>query len=273
MCDQFGSIKDEFNRELDAVNTSAQKCASENGVLKSDICALKCRLDNAKKDRDRAEEDVRALCKQIENEKNEREKERSKVCKDIENADSNIQIELKIGYESKLSKLMNNLRNQFKDKMCIASVDIVKEIVGSYPSGAAEWENEVDKERDNIDRSIETNIKQISDMQQQLTKCTTTKDNLVIAVDRHKRDHEKNVQKIRRMQQELAALLHQYQDLVDIKLLLDFELAAYNQMLVIEEYRLNVSDHCQKEEPGDQSNSTKRNASTPSDDNNSKRKK
>lgn len=273
-CDQFRGIKDEFNRELDAVNASAQKCASENDGLKSDLCALKYRLENAKNGRSRAEEEVRVLCKQLECEKCERDKEREQLCKDIECNDGSIQVELTIGYESKLTKLINDLRNQFKDKMCIASVDIVKDIIGSQsPDSGSDWGNIVEQSRDQIDQSIESNIKTISNLQEQLSKCTMHRDKIAITVDRNKREHEKNMEKIRRMQQELTTMLNQYQDLIDIKLLLDFELAAYNQMLVIEEYRLNVADLCQQDKPDNKSTAEKRKGSASSEDNRLKREK
>lgn len=271
LCDQFRGIKDEFSRELDAVNASAQKCAGENEALKSEICALKCRLDSAKRSHGKAEDDVRMLCKQLNNEKIEQSKERNKLCKEIEDNDGNIQSELQIGYESKLNKLINDLRNQFKDKMCIAGGNMVKDIILTNAPDIHPWDKEVDKQRDDVDIKIEENIKTISNLQDQLTKCTTNRDKIAMNVDRHKREHDKNIDKIRRMQQELVGLLNQYQDLIDIKLLLDFELAAYNQMLVIEEYRLNVSDMCQTDPPGSQS--IKRKAATLSDDNDFKRGK
>lgn len=223
--------------------------------------------------REKAEDEVRALCKQLETEKEEQNKERDTFCKNIQDNDGNIQSELQIGYESKLNKLINDLRNQFKNKLCIAGVSIVNDIIAVQRVKGPEWSNEVDGQKNEINGQIEANITIISELQDQLTKCTTKRDNLSINADRYKRDHDKNIDKIRRMQQELATLLHEYQDLVDIKLLLDFELAAYNQMLAIEEYRLNVSDMCQKEPPGTQSKSTKRKSATPTDDNDEKRGK
>lgn len=271
LCNQFTDIKNEFRRELDAVNDSARKCAGENQELKNEICKLKCNLDNAKANRDRAEKEKEEIIKQLENEQNGQKKDREKWCKENAEKDDNIQTELHIGYESKVNKSINELRNQFKDKMCIAGGDLMKEINDSYKFMALPWDTDVEIERGDIDRKIEGNFKIISDLQVQLTKCSTIRDKLTISVDQHKRKHDKNVNEIRRMQQELILLLNQYQDLIDTKLLLDFELAAYNQMLVIEEYRLNVMDMCQTDPPASQS--TKRKASTSSAANDSKREK
>lgn len=146
--------------------------------------------------------------------------------------------------------------------MCIAGVDIIPRIIGANGDGSR-W-GEVDTDNSNAENQIEIVIKQISEIQAKLSKCNSKKYHFKIQVDRHQRAHNKNVEKIRRMQQELIALLNQYQDLIDIKLLLDFELAAYNQMLAIEEYRFNVTDMCDDDGPGSPAHSNKRKA--PGDD-------
>lgn len=258
VCDQFRGIKDEFQRELDALNEAANKCASGNEALKSDICSLKCHLTSARNQREQAENDARALCKQLEKEKDDQRREREELCRTIKKKDGQIQTELHIGYESKLQKLLNDLRNQFKDKMCIAGVEIVKRIIDSHGGGESNWGADVEIDKLEIEKQIEINFKIISELQGKLTECTTKLNKLKIQVDRHKREHGKNLDTIRRMQQELVALLNQYQDLIDIKLLLDFELAAYNQMLAVEEYRLNVSDMCEDTPPSQSSSTTKR---------------
>lgn len=270
MCDQFRRIKDEFQRELDALNDSAKKCASENETLKSDICALKCRLDSSKTKTEAAENEVRKLCEQLEREKNNQRIEIEEVCKNIKNSDNQISNELHIGYESKLQKLLSDLRNQFKDKMCIAGVDIIPRIVGSQGKGSvSEWPG-FDIDSTQAEKDLEIIVQKISEIQGKLANCSSKKYHYSIQVDRHQRQHNKNVDKIRRMQQELIALLNQYQDLIDIKLLLDFELAAYNQMLAIEEYRFSVTDMCDDEGPGSPSHSNKRKASNDGDSKNCK---
>lgn len=260
MCDQFRRIKDEFQRELDALNESAKKCASETEVLKSEICSLKCRLEGAKKQRGVAENDARSLCKQLEKEKSDQLIEREELCKTIKDSNGKIQNELHIGYESKLQKLLIDLRNQFRDKMCIAGVNIIQRVIGLQGEGASNWGDGVEKDKVEIENQIEGNISIISGLQIKLTDCTTKENNLKITADRFRREHDKNIDKIRRMHQELITLLNQYQDLIDIKLLLDFELAAYNQMLAIEEYRFNVTDMC-VDMPKSPSNPTKRRGS------------
>lgn len=117
LCDQFRRIKDEFQRELDALNEQAKKCASENETLKSDICALKCRLDSSRSKTEQAESDVRKLCEQLEREKKNQRIEIEEICKTIKNTDNQTSDELHIGYESKLQQLLSHLRNQFKGKL------------------------------------------------------------------------------------------------------------------------------------------------------------
>lgn len=253
MCNQFRDIKDGFQRELDGLNESAKKCCTENEAIRSEICSLKCRVESSKKQRERAENDVRCLCKQLKKENGDQKIEREELCKSIKKTDCQIRSEIHFGYESKLHRLLNDLRNQFKDKMCIAGIDIIADLIRSSGDGDLRWGSDIEDGKVESEGRIESNIKIIFDLQGRLTACNTKRNNLKIQIGRKKREHDKNMEKIRCMQRELAALLNQFQDLIDIKLLLDFELAAYNQMLAIEEYRFNITDMCCKETPADMS--------------------
>lgn len=216
--------------------------------------------------RNTAQQNAKELCEQLAKEKGEQQLELEIVCRNLNDQDANVSTQLKIGYEAKSQKLLNALRNQFKDKLCVAGMDVVGDLMAVFCAGRSELERWLEEQSTNNDSNLEGNIEQLTQVQGQLTACTTEQNKLRICVDRLQREHKKNVDKIRRMQQELVALLKQYQDLIDIKFLLDFELAAYNQMLAIEEYRLNVSDMCQQEPPGCQSSATKRSASSECND-------
>lgn len=259
--DHFRSIKDEFERELDALNESARKSCSDNEALKAEICSLKSKVESTTKQRILAEDNARALCKQLEKEKCEQQIEKEEFCKKIQANDGQTSSELSIGYESKQQKLLIDLRNRFKDKICITGFDIIPNLIAQVNS-ASKWGPSIDSSKGEIEEKIEANIKTICELQARLAECSSKRNNSRLQVDRYKRQHEKNVTKLRCMQQELIALLNQYQDLNDIKLLLDFELDAYNQMLAIEEYRFNVSDKCQNTCPSNvASNAPKRKGS------------
>lgn len=230
------------------MHLSAKKCAADNETLKSDICSLNCRLESVKNQRNKAEGDARDLCKQLDREKKNQRIERDEFCKKMRDRGGQTTSELSIGYESKTHTLLNTLRNQFKGKICIAGVDIIRNII-AQGDGGSQWTSTVDEANAEIEATIEANIKIVSELQGKLTECSSKRNSMRVQVGRHQRQHEKNIAQIRRMQQELVALLNQYQDLIDVKLLLDFELAAYNQMLAIEEYRFNVSNMCQKTLP------------------------
>lgn len=275
-CDHFREIKDGFEHELDTLNAQAADCAKENETLKGDICALQCRLDSATKQRQKAVDDAKILCEQLREEQKRRIIERKEICDRIKDRNGKITTEITIGYDSKLHMVLTGLRNQFKDKVCIAGVDIIDRIIESPPS--LDWVAEAEKAKTEIEIKIEVKIKLISELQEDLSKCSSERSKLRITIGRKQREHEKNIAKIRRMQQELIALLNQYQDLINIKLLLDFELAAYNQMLAIEEYRFNIADMCD-DDPTDltghsvklQLDSQKRKISTDDEENESKR--
>lgn len=232
-CDQLRGIKDKYQSELDALDESVKKCSSKKGAIKSDVCSLTCRLNNAKKQRELVESDLEALCKQLENQKIEQKSELDELRKNCKVNDGQTQNELNITYESKHQKLLN-FGYKFKDKLSIYGVDIIKCIIDSREALGSKWKGHKEKENSEIEGDIEAIVKKTSKLQDALAKCTTKKNNLKIIAERHKREHDKNLEKLRCLQHELIELLNQHQNLIDIKLLLDFELAAYCQMLATE---------------------------------------
>lgn len=185
---------------------------------------------------------MRDLCDKLKKEKAAQKREREELCCKIQCNNTNITNEIENGYETKLNSSLNDLSNQFK--ACSAGLDIIHNFV----SVEQDWSDLVGHNRDSIGAQKDNYLQMKSKVQQQLMECMITRDKLIFERNGYKQKHEKNIDKIRRMKVELEALLHQYQDLSDIKLLLDFELAAYNKMLDIEEHCLNVSDLTKKAE-------------------------
>lgn len=154
-------------------------------------------------------------------------------------------------YEAKLQEQLNAMRADFDRRMG----DQRNEIDELYRAKLIEANNQANKQREAAARAREEAMSFGAQLRE-LEKSTKDHQGIVDSLNRRvkeleamlRRAHEdadirlqQRDEQIAQMQKEIADLISDYQDLLDLKVKLDTELNAYHQMLEQEEARLHIT--------------------------------
>uniref|UniRef100_U5EN31 Putative nuclear envelope protein lamin intermediate filament superfamily n=1 Tax=Corethrella appendiculata TaxID=1370023 RepID=U5EN31_9DIPT len=228
---------DDLKKRLERKTKEAADAERSARVNESRAIELSAKYNTASSERKKAQDDLKEL-----------EKEAAKLKKQLDALRKSLEEETlaRVDLENNVQSLREELT--FKDQVHSQELSETKsrrqveisEIDGLLSEQyEAKLQQTLQELRDQYDLQLRANREEISELYD--LRIRDLENQLNIERRRHAEEKQKLVDELAKLREEISIQLKEYQDLMDIKISLDMEIAAYDKLLASEEVRLNIT--------------------------------